>query len=241
MIRWSENVLRELVASARRFDDLLAKLDLDDTPLNRARVRRWIRQAKIDTAHLQRKMRGRHSTKWSDQDLVVAVRSSTTYAMLLRSLDLVPRGGNYAVIKAHIARLGLDTSHFAAGTWTVERSEPQGKNRPLSEFLVAGRSVDSNQLKRKLIKAGLRPACCELCGWAQHASDGRVPIELDHINGDRFDNRLENLRILCPNCHSLQPTHRGLNRTYRAQRSDSSNKTRVVPRERFSRPWRNYW
>jgi len=42
--------------------------------------------------------------------------------------------------------------------------------------------------------------------------DGYLPLELDHINGDHHDNRLENLRILCPNCHSLKPTHRGRRR-----------------------------
>ncbi|MGB4076287.1 MAG: HNH endonuclease [Minisyncoccia bacterium] len=40
-----------------------------------------------------------------------------------------------------------------------------------------------------------------------------MPVELDHVNGDRHDNRIENLRILCPNCHSLKPTHRGRNKT----------------------------
>jgi 5-methylcytosine-specific restriction endonuclease McrA len=47
------------------------------------------------------------------------------------------------------------------------------------------------------------------------ASDGRIPVELDHVNGDKSDNRIENLRILCPSCHSLQPTHRGLNQKQR--------------------------
>lgn len=59
---------------------------------------------------------------------------------------------------------------------------------------------------------GLKPACCEECGWAKISNDGRLPLELDRINGDRNDNRIENLRILCPNCHSLQPTHRGRNK-----------------------------
>ena len=50
-----------------------------------------------------------------------------------------------------------------------------------------------------------------MCGWAKISIDGRIPLELDQINGNRHDNRLENLRILCPNCHSLQITHRGMN------------------------------
>ncbi len=54
-----------------------------------------------------------------------------------------------------------------------------------------------------------------MCGWNKTTKDGRLPLELDHINGDSRDNRLTNLQILCPNCHSLQPTHRGLNKKAR--------------------------
>ncbi|KKQ13143.1 MAG: hypothetical protein US27_C0015G0001, partial [Candidatus Moranbacteria bacterium GW2011_GWF1_36_78] len=49
------------------------------------------------------------------------------------------------------------------------------------------------------------------CGWHKVSKDGRLPLELDHINGDSKDNRIKNLRVLCPNCHSLKPTHRGRN------------------------------
>lgn len=88
--------------------------------------------------------------------------------------------------------------------------------RPLDEVLVANRWTTSHNLKRRLIREGLKKEACELCGWAERRPhDGVIPVELDHANGDRTDNRLVNLRILCPNCHSLQPTHRGLNKKKR--------------------------
>ena len=88
----------------------------------------------------------------------------------------------------------------------------------LEDLLVVNGSAQSYKLKIKLIAAGMKQAACELCGWCQMSSDGRVPVELDHINGDHTDNRIENLRILCPNCHSLQPTHRGKNKRARFAR-----------------------
>ncbi|HKP51497.1 MAG TPA: HNH endonuclease [Chloroflexia bacterium] len=61
---------------------------------------------------------------------------------------------------------------------------------------------------------------CEECGWARRAVDGRLPLELHHMNGNRYDNRLENLIVLCPNCHSLKDNHRGLNKGNYRQRLD---------------------
>ncbi|MEN8253199.1 MAG: hypothetical protein ABFQ62_02375 [Patescibacteria group bacterium] len=87
-----------------------------------------------------------------------------------------------------------------------------GKPRiPLSEILVKNNSYQSFKLKKRLFAANLKKEACELCGWREKSLDGRIPVELDYINGDSRDNRLENLRILCPNCHSLQNTHRGRN------------------------------
>jgi 5-methylcytosine-specific restriction endonuclease McrA len=83
---------------------------------------------------------------------------------------------------------------------------------PLKRILVKKSSYQSYKLKNCLFREGLKQRKCEICGWAKKSPDGRKPLELDHINGDSQDNRLENLRILCPNCHSLQPTHRGRNR-----------------------------
>ena len=89
---------------------------------------------------------------------------------------------------------------------------------PLEDLLVVGSDRQSFSLKKRLFTAGIKAAKCEMCGWAERSEDGRIPVELDHINGDHHDNRLENLRILCPNCHSLQTTHRGKNKKVRLAR-----------------------
>ncbi|MBI5045842.1 MAG: HNH endonuclease [Candidatus Niyogibacteria bacterium] len=82
----------------------------------------------------------------------------------------------------------------------------------LDKILVQNSTYQSYKLKRRLFKAGIKFPECEKCGWAEFSDDGRLPLELDHINGDSRDNRLNNLRVLCPNCHSLQLTHRGKNK-----------------------------
>lgn len=149
---------------------------------------------------------------WTDEQLLQAVESSKSYRAVIQKIGLIPAGGNYEHVKHTIEELGLPTAHFTGKRWnTGLRYELVGKV-PLEGLLIKGSRVQSFKLKNKLFRAGLKRPKCELCGWCRQAIDGRVPLELDHINGDRHDNRLFNLRILCPNCHSLQPTHHGKNK-----------------------------
>ena len=105
----------------------------------------------------------------------------------------------------------INTNHLKGKGWN-KGLKGIGKARiPLEKILIKGSNFQSYKLKKRLFKAGLKKPKCEKCGWARKSADGRLPLELDHMNGDSTDNRLENLQILCPNCHSLQPTHRGRN------------------------------
>lgn len=149
---------------------------------------------------------------WTDEQLIDAVGQSKSIRNVLILLGLIPAGGNYAQVKYAIERLGLDTSHFTGMGWNVGLKFVPRQSVPLETLLVANSKVQSYKLKKRLYASGLKQPMCELCGWAKTSIDGRIPLELDHINGDHSDNRIENLRILCPNCHSLQPTHRGLNK-----------------------------
>jgi hypothetical protein len=150
--------------------------------------------------------------KWTDTQLTDAVKHARSYRQVLMRLGLVPAGGNFSQLKRYIEEYKLDISHFTHKGWSKGIQGRGGRKNPIENILVAESWYQSFKLKRRLFASGLKIPKCEMCGWAKQSVDGRIPLELDHINGDRRDNRLANLRVLCPNCHSLQPTHRGRNK-----------------------------
>lgn len=146
---------------------------------------------------------------WTIKQLEKAVKNSRSYRQVLADLGLRKAGGNYAQIKKYIKEYKLDIKHFKGRGWNKGLHFPFQPKIPLEKILVRSSDFQSYKLKKRLFIANLKPQYCEECGWAKKTKDGYLPLELDHINGDRYDNRLKNLRILCPNCHSLTQNHRG--------------------------------
>jgi DNA-binding CsgD family transcriptional regulator len=99
------------------------------------------------------------------------------------------------------------TWHAAANRGAVT-ARPHGL--PLEELLVAGVHRSRFNLKIRIVKAGLKQKLCEVCGIASW-NGRRISLALHHVNGDRHDNRIENLQLLCPNCHSQTDTFAGRN------------------------------
>lgn len=118
---------------------------------------------------------------------------------VLRRLNLAIAGGSYENIRRHIIRLNLDTSHFAgqAGKGRLGKR----KNLTITDILTEDSSYPSHQVRLALLNSGLKENLCEDC----KLSDWKglpITIQIHHRNKIRNDNRLENLQMLCPNCHS---------------------------------------
>ena len=148
---------------------------------------------------------------WGKELLTQAVARCSSVRQVLAVLELKESGGNYLTCKRYIQLYSLDTSHFTGRLWSKGKKISRKPVFELSEILVKNGTFQSHKLKKRLFAASLKRPVCEECGWNRKSADGRILVELDHINGESTDNRLENLRILCPNCHSLKHTHRGSN------------------------------
>ena len=149
---------------------------------------------------------------FSEVELKNSVKESFSIAQTLKKLNIAPEGANYKKIKRLIKLLNIDTSHFTGQAHLRGKSHSWAKKIPLKEILVEQSSYTNiHRLKKRLIKENLiinKCAICSINSWL----DKPITLHLDHQNGVNDDNRLENLRMLCPNCHSQTDTYAGKNK-----------------------------
>lgn len=172
---------------------------------------------------------------WNDEDFLKVVSESTTMSNVLRVFGIPYNQGHYAKeFHVRIKYLKANIDHF-----TLSK---RSKQRPFEEILVKNSPYlgGSNYLKKRLVKAGLLEYKCKICdikSW----NDKPISLHLDHINGDSSDNRLENLRILCPNCHSQTETYCGSKKKKAKNTYKKTVKLKPIPKPRPTKiNWPNY-
>lgn len=153
--------------------------------------------------------------KYTDNQLIDAVKTSTSYRQILTQLGLKEAGGNYKTIKHHIKMLQLDISGLTGQGWLRGKKNPYTKySKTLNEILVDGSYYQTYKLKNRLLKENLLEKKCYIEGCTVETEWNGKPINLrlDHVNGKNDDNRIENLRLVCPNCDSQSETYCGKNK-----------------------------
>jgi 5-methylcytosine-specific restriction endonuclease McrA len=195
----------ELRAAATKADSVRGvarPLGVPDDSRSRATLVRMLREHHVDTSHFT------HTRVPIPEDaLRTLIPQASSYADVMRGLGLAVNDTNHRRVRRAAARLGLDTSHFKRRAWgKPERPAPTPTaHRTLVVLPEHAGRTNRTQLHKALTEVGV-PYTCASCGNTGEWLRRRITLQIDHINGDWHDNRLENLRYLCPNCHALTET-----------------------------------
>ncbi len=146
---------------------------------------------------------------FTEAELREAVADSRTYAETLRRLALRTAGGNHRTLQKYVELWNISTEHFDPHAARIAKLHRLPV--PLEEVLVESSSYSRGLLKQRLYATGLKQRRCELCGQGESWRGRQMALILDHVNGVADDNRLRNLRIVCPNCAATLDTHCGKN------------------------------
>lgn len=148
--------------------------------------------------------------RFTRQEIEQFVKESFSYAQLTKKIGYNERSGSSNIqIKEMIEQLDLDISHFKGQGWALGEKLDSKRYIPFEEY-IKGDSVQTNKLRRKLLKEGLKEYRCECCQntiW----NNQPIPLEVHHKDGNKDNNELDNLKLLCPNCHALTDNYRGKN------------------------------
>lgn len=141
---------------------------------------------------------------WSVDRIEDAIKDSVSFSETLRKLGIPNVGNNGATLKSIAIKNNIDFSHFTGRARTYKPARAYN----IEDYLNNRVRVSTYKLKKVLFETGFKENKCEICGVSEW-NNQPIHCQLHHINGNHLDNRLENLQILCPNCHSQTDNYCG--------------------------------
>jgi len=148
-----------------------------------------------------------YKPSFTKEELELAVKNSYCLSNLIDNLGKTKTGTYFRIVRKYLVYYNIDISHFDPYKKNKEILKNKTPKYDLDHWLTNGSNIGSSNLKHKLYKEGIKERKCEECGQDEDWRGKKISLILDHIDGHSENNRIENLRILCPNCNAALPTH----------------------------------
>lgn len=177
--------------------------------------------------------------KYNKENLLKAVENSYTISDVCRYFNIGTKGNNPKTINKYLEFYNIDTSHFLDKE--VQLNKLHFRNKINIEDILIENSTYTNNfyLKKRIIESKLLDYNCNICSEGPTWRGKTLVLQLDHINGINNDNRIENLRFLCPNCHSQTDTfcgkHKGRKFKLEEERKRNNGRTDNEVKDKFNR------
>lgn len=212
--KYTKEFLAPLIEKSKSWSDLIRKCGLRPVGGNHRMIQRWVKYHNLDTPNFTW---GKKLAHISSEEFKQLVENSTSMRNLIHNCGLKDVGGNRSTVASRIRKEKLNIDHFTGQSWnkgltkeTDERVKKASEKNSLSREEVLSENAPSHiggeRLRPLMIEFGMEYKCstteCGVTTWLNKP----ITLHVDHINGISNDNRLENLRFLCPNCHQQTPT-----------------------------------
>jgi hypothetical protein len=213
--KYNAALLGPIVQSSRTLGEVIRRLGIPTTGGNYRHIAARIRLAGLDTSHFRSITIEKRCAAIAAETLAALAATSTSVAQVLIKLNMQPAGRAHRILTRRIRKLGVDTSHFRGQGWA--RGETTSTHPSLAAGCLRRTFSDAELFVEnapvvggpRLVKSLLAMGWVYQCAWCAISKwrDQPLVLHLDHINGINNDNRLINLRLLCPNCHSQTDTY----------------------------------
>ena len=178
--------------------------------VSQSTIRYWLKRFKLET-NLSEGKRIKNKFNWSNNLFIDnIIKESLTKSEVMSKLGLCISGSNYRNLNKYISENNSDISHFSTNK-KRSKSSPVFKKKNIYEYLKGKYKVNGQTVKKKMIEQGICEDVCSMCNQGNVWNNNPLTLQLDHIDGDRNNNIIENFRILCPNCHTQTETYSGKN------------------------------
>lgn len=191
---WKKETIEKAMIGSENYKDILLKLNIVPCTSSYYRLKKYMSNYSL-LFNSEKKI----IDKWTKENISEKIKISNSKSELIYNLGLTSKGDNFKTLEKYIKMYDLNVDF-------LEKNYFKNK-KELNEILVENSTYQTNHLKERLYKEGLKKRECEMCGQGEIWKGKRMSLILDHINGINNDNRFENLRIVCPNCNSTLPTH----------------------------------